>query len=346
MLIREYGATNFVTGLRAVAAFLVIGIHTGAFSYFGPLGENLTQNGKYGVQMFFVISGFAVAGTFTREHSFQAYLARRMFRIAPLYYVVVGLMFGLIVFGVVAPPNHAMDFYTVFMHFAFLSGWDARIVNSVLGVQWTIPVEVFWYLFLPLLLPLAASQRWMWKTLLAITVFSVVSQTLGDLLFETHAGSYLPTTHGAYFFAGAIAWFSHSRGDSEGAERKKKRIAVAGFLILVSILFLPTIRSLSPVFVGVSTAMILSSFRQNFFWTPLSTRPFLLLGSISYSLYLWHLLVITLLSLILPQWQSEEGLPLFALVSLISIFVSILSYIMIERPTNRLGSLVALKLNR
>lgn len=62
--VRRYGETDFITGLRAIAASMVVIIHTGAFTGFGSMGSALTGLGKYGVDIFFVISGFTVAKTF------------------------------------------------------------------------------------------------------------------------------------------------------------------------------------------------------------------------------------------------------------------------------------------
>jgi peptidoglycan/LPS O-acetylase OafA/YrhL len=59
---RHYGGTEFITGLRAIAVFLVFLIHSGG----GGLREvseflnTFVNFGKYGVQIFFVISGFTI----------------------------------------------------------------------------------------------------------------------------------------------------------------------------------------------------------------------------------------------------------------------------------------------
>jgi len=59
-LMRRYGDTDFVTGLRAVAIVMVLVIHSGAFVDFGTIGQSVTDNGKFGVQIFFVIAGFTI----------------------------------------------------------------------------------------------------------------------------------------------------------------------------------------------------------------------------------------------------------------------------------------------
>lgn len=73
-LVRSYGETDFVTGLRCIAALMVVSIHTAAFRDFGWLGETVTNSGKYGVQIFFVISGFTIARTYQSARSYRQYL--------------------------------------------------------------------------------------------------------------------------------------------------------------------------------------------------------------------------------------------------------------------------------
>ena len=84
LIIRKYGETDFITGLRAIAATLVVVIHTGAFVDFGIIGSAITYSGKYGVDIFFAISGFTIAKTYAEASSYKSYLGRRLFRILPL----------------------------------------------------------------------------------------------------------------------------------------------------------------------------------------------------------------------------------------------------------------------
>lgn len=63
---RRYGETDFVTALRAVAAVMVISLHTGAFIGLGEIGRRVTSAGTNSVPVFFVIAGFAVAASLHR----------------------------------------------------------------------------------------------------------------------------------------------------------------------------------------------------------------------------------------------------------------------------------------
>ena len=90
-ILRVYGDTDFITGRRAIAATMVVMIHTGAFADFGTMGQAITSAGKYGVDIFFVISGFTIAKTFTEAKDYRSYLTRRVMRILPLYWFIISL---------------------------------------------------------------------------------------------------------------------------------------------------------------------------------------------------------------------------------------------------------------
>ncbi len=342
MLLRHYGDTDFITGLRAIAALMVVAVHTRAFDGFGPIGEIASDNGKYGVQIFFVISGYTIAATYLKAGHFAPYFIRRLMRIAPLYYIAVLVFFTLIASGAMVAPyfmqlyGSQADAYNLLAHLSFLSAWDARVANSLIGVEWTIPVEIFWYAALPFLLVWRRSPRSFAKMFFALLILSGLTRAIGELWLPKHAAHFMPTTYGAYFFLGA--WCHHLR-----AQLKDKPGFAWGWWLLVGYgLFavaLLTKTGMSAALMAVATAIIIVSYRVR----PgrgqiLRSRPFVLVGSISYSIYLWHLLVIYLLVAMMgARYAALSDLATFALVSGATILLSILSYLLIERPTNLLG---------
>ena len=98
-MIKDYGETNFVTGLRAIAATMVIIVHTGALNELGWIGKNITRAGITGVYVFFVIAGFSITESFNRECTYARYLIRRVTRVLPAYAVVTSVTFAMIVWG-------------------------------------------------------------------------------------------------------------------------------------------------------------------------------------------------------------------------------------------------------
>lgn len=338
--VRQYGDTDFITGLRCIAALMVIMIHTGALRDLGLLGNNITSNGKYGVQIFFVISGFTVARTFRASDSFASYFGRRLLRIAPLYYAIILLGFALIYSGVLSRPywmtlyDGHPDAYNLFMHLTFLSGWDARVANSLIGVEWSIPIEVFWYAVLPLLLPIPSSRKRIFYIFCGMLVLSGISRAISHLLLPVHAAHFLPITYGAYFYLGVIA--ERQRPRAQGLPMKMRRY----YVLLATMLFilgLVTDTGMNAVFLSLATAGFII-FRPGHDGTRgvLCLRPVLFLGSISYSLYLLHPLAITAVRKLGPEGISN-GFPLFITATFVTVLFSSVTYGLIEHPSNKFG---------
>lgn len=337
-LLRSYGETDFVTGLRAIAALMVIAIHTAAFRDFGTLGNVITDNGKYGVQIFFVISGFTIARTYRSAPSFFPYFARRLIRIVPLYFAVILTVFYLLRTGTIA-QGHWMtlygsepDAYNLLMHLTFLSAWDTRVANSFLGVEWSIPIEMFWYLALPLLLPVAASLRNKVIIFAGLLGLSGLTRAVAHVSLPDHAAHFLPLTYGAYFYLGAMSdgWRDKLH---KWPTRFRKRLVLASGMLFVATLCVDT--GMNAALFAIATAVLIAAHRGTSGSIGLLTlRPMILLGSISYSLYLTHPLVLTGLPYLVDVALFSQ-LYVFALTVAITTAVSISTYLIIERPPNR-----------
>lgn len=342
MLLRHYGDTDFITGLRAIAALMVVAVHTRAFDGFGAIGEVASDNGKYGVQIFFVISGYTIAATYLKAGHFAPYFIRRLMRIAPLYYIAVLVFFALIVSGAMGAPyfmqlyGSQADAYNLLAHLSFLSAWDARVANSLIGVEWTIPVEIFWYAALPFLLAWRSTPRSFAMMFFALLILSGLTRAAGELWLPKHAAHFMPTTYGAYFFLGA--WCHHMRAQMTDAPGfAAHRWLIAGYVIFALALLTKT--GMSAALMALATALIIVCYRVR----PggiqlLRSRPFMLVGSVSYSIYLWHLLVVYLCVRIMGGgYAALPDLAKFLLVSGATIALSIVTYLLIERPTNAMG---------
>jgi peptidoglycan/LPS O-acetylase OafA/YrhL len=161
---RGYGETNFVTGMRGLAVLGVILIHSGGGGLrgLGAASNHLVDFGATGVVAFFVISGFSVAASWEKNPRFIPYLIQRFFRIAPLYYIC---LWATIAGGLTATywqeyfSLPSIDFRNIFLHLSFLSWTDYRITNSILGVEWTLSIEFFWYLLIPGILMLLRDKK-------------------------------------------------------------------------------------------------------------------------------------------------------------------------------------------
>ena len=144
--------------LRVCACFMVFIVHFGQRVGFGGFLRELTEFGKYGVQLFFLISGFLVGKTFYNNPniSIKEYYKKRIITILPLYYIVI--IYYFITENIL---NHYLNVIPVdhlgvgwFRYLFLLNGFlnSDTYFWSNLGITWTIPVFCFFYLVAPLVL--------------------------------------------------------------------------------------------------------------------------------------------------------------------------------------------------
>lgn len=345
MIIRTYGDTDFITGLRAIAATMVVIMHTGALASLGDFGGVVNSAGKYGVDVFFVISGFTVAKTFTDATGYRPYLIRRLFRIVPLYWVMIcaGLVSarsGVDVSNWMTDLGASPDVYNLVMHLSLLSYLDYRVANSVLGVEWTIPVEIFWYVMLPVFLGFAKTLSRVFGAVFVLAVLTGVLSYLSKAFLGTSmAVKWSPVASGHWFFVGAFTYVLRNRlGDHVSAGMTTLAWGAIGmFALAVSFKF--TGRG---EIIGLATAVLLvtaSTTRVPALTRVLAAPVMLFIGSISYSIYLAHPLVIALFHS--AGINTGSGFVDFLAIYAVTLLLSTMTYVVIERPTNRAGAWLA-----
>jgi len=208
-----------LTGIRAVAALLVVATHaafaTGYLNH-GYLG-NVYARLEIGVALFFVLSGFLLfspwvqaAADTTRRPSTRRYLRHRVRRIVPAYAVAVIVTFA--VYTVFTPgPNPGQSWYGLLRYLTFTQiytdSYLTTLLHPGLSQMWSMAVEVAFYAVLPLLAYLLLRGGWRPRRVLvglallaAVTPAWVLLVTTTDLL-PNSAGMWLPA-HLAWFAGG------------------------------------------------------------------------------------------------------------------------------------------------
>jgi len=135
--------------LRALAALMVVFYHTFSLEIFCFPKISFAEYGKYGVNIFFVISGIIMAHILKFETNPIAFLKKRFKRIYPIYYEVYFLcmILWLIFRGIFKLP--------IFPHGSWLTNLTLlpfELTNNVgdmlLPVAWTLYYEIFFYLLI------------------------------------------------------------------------------------------------------------------------------------------------------------------------------------------------------
>jgi peptidoglycan/LPS O-acetylase OafA/YrhL len=285
-----------VDGLRALAVVAVIAYHA---------NPHWLPGGFAGVDIFFVISGFLISGLIAKEidrgtFRFANFYKRRIKRILPVFAVVcvavtaVSLYLlnvnDLIYFAasLVASWSFGSNVF-----FSLLSGgyFDARFALFPLLHTWSLGVEEQFYFAFPILLTL--TMRYQRRRLLPIVLIATVGFVLLSQAHATVPSAYYLLQYRAHeLLIGVIAMLV-SRDFPPRSAAWATILFVAGITVTVASLFLidpalgfPGIQSLFPC-LGAGL-VIYSGAQATTVRALLANRPIVLLGLMSYSLYLWH----------------------------------------------------------
>ena len=149
---RTVEAIASLDGLRAVSILIVFLAHAGL--------KGIVP-GFFGVTVFFFLSGYLITTLLRVEFEssgsigLRAFYIRRIFRIWPLFYLVLIVATLLTWFGVYGPPP-PLDAGLVFMQFAHLANYAIVKAGWYFGrspeswVYWSLAVEEHFYLVLPI----------------------------------------------------------------------------------------------------------------------------------------------------------------------------------------------------
>jgi peptidoglycan/LPS O-acetylase OafA/YrhL len=287
--------------------------------------HQLAAHGWLGVEAFFVISGFVIAYSIRGAQITPGFLgrfaARRSIRLDPTYWLVIFVSFALAAVAHKAPPlTH------VLANMVYLDNIVGA--RSLVGVGWTLCLEIQFYLLLVILAGIGQRLGRLWLAPFALlAAFSIL--VAGGWLPAVHQGLCFPFFY--LFFAGALTWWA--------LEGRVPIWAPLGYAAILVALWIVKADSRPAVAAGVSVAIVLVG-RANKLGSLLDGRVLQYLGRISYSLYLVHPLVGSRLIRFMAAhgWVTRLGPGLtFVLAAVASLVASDLLHRTVERPTQRLA---------
>jgi peptidoglycan/LPS O-acetylase OafA/YrhL len=270
-----------------------------------PLLGRMCAKFGWGVNLFFVISGFLIGGILLGNADspglLRAFYLRRMVRIWPLYYLLVIPIIGA-QYGLGAVPGHSIPFWTYLL---FLQNfWSSAGYSHlfVAGVLWSIAVEEHFYLLAPLALRRTSERRascWIGGTILGAMLWRALIQ-FGAIQFDF--GSFLSMADTiAFGLLGAFLIRNH-KVRALLAHPKTGRCVIPVILAIVGLMtveFGPAtpriVLWLVPDFLAICFAalVLLVSVRQDHWLAALLRTRFLTIpGTYCYFLYLFHIPVI------------------------------------------------------
>ena len=297
---------DYVDGLRAVAALMVLADHIYFTAYAGHPARSLIAHafragvyGHLGVPIFLVVSGYCLMLPAARNGDmlrggFLSFLKRRAWRILPPYYLALTASWLLFQFAVTPPVNFGFPApltWPGFVSHATLMQ-DYFHTDQLGVVFWTLAVEWKIYFVFPLLLLL-------WRTA-GPWVTTALCFLAGVLLFDWMAPHFdrAAPDYIALFAMGMLTATITTRL-GKGWRLLHERtpwLLIAGALAVIYAVVarrigLPFLGTCASDFLGggFGAALILAASRPGLAARCLAWKPLVFVGGYSYSVYMMHI---------------------------------------------------------
>lgn len=270
-------------GVRGFALMIVVVMHaTGLF--FPSLHDHLGGTGQPGVWLFFVLSAFLLTHKFINSgFSFLnvlSYLLGRTIRILPIFYIAV-LIYYLMGFYDLEKMKSIISFDSTYIHL------------------WTIPIEFKFYFLLPIVVYLASSiqkvagRKYSLLFLVLLTLAFAFIYPYTDDEINGRLSYYIPV-----FMYGIIIAFMYNCFQIKISSLVSDGVSIA--IILIFIMLTPPFQGvngwLGNKFVVLGPFIALFVYLQvnssGYISTLLSSKIMADLGKYSFSIYLFHIMII------------------------------------------------------
>lgn len=329
--VRHFGSLD---GLRALSVIAVIWHHTVGHD---PRLPQLFAMGAHGVTLFFAISGFLIVTLLLREQEskghidLKAFYIRRALRIFPLYYAVI-LIYVILVLALERNSAPGREFFGNLVFFlTYTSNWFVSLEGrTIFYFAWSLAAEEQFYLLWPSVQRFFSPRR----ALGAMLVFIGILIALQWLALDQAAGPRPWWQRAIADFPLAICFgvvLAHLFHHARGYRFVEPLLGWRGSSLLFAAALLATLSlSQSNLLVHLAAAAFVGScvFREDHLLAPvLRVRVLAYIGSISYGMYLLHMLVKNVVARALGvAGLADSRLLVFALTLLGAVVVAGLSF--------------------
>jgi peptidoglycan/LPS O-acetylase OafA/YrhL len=319
-----------LTGLRWVAAMLVFGFHVGTLHIITEPGYReavawLFTLGLSGVQFFYILSGFVLVWSARPDDTKRAFWRRRIAKIYPNHVVTWAAVILLGLYWA-----HPFDPAVALTNLFLVQAWTPSpgYFYSVNTVSWSLSCELFFYLCLPLALPLIRRMRpWVLYAVIIAVPLLILSLWPAQTLLPEDARWWFtqvfPPVRSLEFWMGVAAAELMVRGKWRGPGLwLSSAIFVATWLAAIE-----WIRAeLWAALLAAAYVLVIAGAAQadiRGLRSPWRSRPMVWLGEVSFAYYLLHVFVITSVlratghSAGLPGWQGPAAAVGFLLLNLL-----------------------------
>tara|TARA_B110000858_G_C17806743_1_gene478463 strand:+ start:1783 stop:3651 length:1869 start_codon:yes stop_codon:yes gene_type:complete len=337
-----------IDGLRAIAVIFVILFH----SQITVFGIQFFRGGYIGVDIFFVISGYLITSILLKELylkkkiNFNYFYQRRIRRLIPALLAV--MIFSTLIASIYLPPSRFVEFsksilYSLgfssnfYFYFSELNYFEFEGLFLPFLHTWSLSVEEQYYILFPILLFIFFNYSK--KNLFIFLIFSfLISFFLAEYGSRNLQNSTFYFLHSRMWelLAGSIlAYLKINISKRNSIKLIHNYIPSIGLLMIFLSLLLfydekirhPSFFTLLPV-IGTCLIIWFGEEKNDIVSKLLSTKLFVGIGLISYSLYIWHFPIFSFAKI---SGLVSGNIILKILLILFTFAISGLSYYFIER---------------
>lgn len=325
-----------IDGLRAIAVLPITFFHAGIPGFAG---------GFVGVDIFFVISGFLITGILVRDleagrFSYSDFYERRLRRIFPA--LIVMLAASLVAAYFLILPSEARSFgKSVIGAIVFIANivfyreagyFDDSAEEKPLLHTWSLGVEEQFYIVFPIILFVLMKYLPRYR---GAAMMGLAAVSLGLCVALTprnpDAAFYLIPTRAWELLAGSLLALGYGPRIAQGPVREG--VALGGLALILASIFLFGSDMAFPGYVAIApvlgSALVIGYAQGTLVERVLSIKPFVFVGLISYSLYLWHWPIIVFGN---KASTGEAGIGIAIVYVAVSLIAGYLSYRFVETP--------------
>ena len=261
--------------VRGLAALAVMLFHY-TCRYRNLFGDSIIPRwmdfpiGRYGIEVFFILSGFVIIFTIKRNLSVQRFISKRFFRLYPTYWLCTIVTFTFV--AVIGLPSREVTFGQFLINLSMLQ-YGLKI-KAVDGVTWALFMELMFYFYIAGILAIRQVSKikwlcWAWFFLIVLKIFFPI-----PILKILAIGDY-----GVFFIAGINFYHIY---ESSHLNRSCHLLNICCFV---------TACALSETPLRIAAIVIMFTIFYFFAYGKLKwivSNQLIFLGNISYPLYLLH----------------------------------------------------------
>ncbi len=339
-----------LNGIRAFAALSVLFSHSILalksfninYAVFGltadgsPKGYKLAE---HGVTIFFVLSGFLITYLLqleikkTRQINIKKFYIRRVLRIWPLYYLYFFIV-CIVIYYLKDFTNFKTGFYYIFFaaNIPFIGSFGMPLLHHF----WSIAVEEQFYLFWPLIMKFKKNLKI--YLIVFILIYNIIRVGVWYFYPFTKISTFLMVNRFDCMIIGAIGSILYLERNVVFCKifcNKILQYVVIIFFILL-ILNIYHFNTIIDTFIVAISALVLIIGQINLKARVVNLNKNILdyLGKLSYGIYVYHPLIIYLLSFFISDLNFNIYIKIFIVIAsilIITVLVSHISYNFFEK---------------